>query len=193
MSIALVTGASRGIGRACALALAKRGYDVAVNYVSNEAAAQAVVAEIEALGVRSLAVRANTAELPEVKDMFRTVVREMGGLDVLVNNAGVVDDRYLMMLTEDSLTRSLDINIKGYFHCAQQAALKMFKKKSGVIVNIQAGAQIGPGRACRAVGREHRALAQNFNGYLLHHNALRVDSRRPTGRSGRMPASPECR
>lgn len=136
MSIALVTGASRGIGRACALALAKRGYDVAVNYVSNEAAAQAVVAEIEALGVRSLAVRANTAELPEVKDMFRTVVREMDGLDVLVNNAGVVDDRYLMMLTEDSLTRSLDINIKGYFHCAQQAALKMFKKKSGVIVNI---------------------------------------------------------
>ena len=136
MSIALVTGASRGIGRACALALAKRGYDVAVNYVSNETAAQAVVAEIEALGVRSLAVRANTAELPEVKDMFRTVVREMGGLDVLVNNAGVVDDRYLMMLTEDSLTRSLDINIKGYFHCAQQAALKMFKKKSGVIVNI---------------------------------------------------------
>ena len=136
MSIALVTGASRGIGRACALALAKRGYDVAVNYVSNEAAAQAVVAEIEALGVRSMAVRANTAELPEVKDMFRTVVREMGGLDVLVNNAGVVDDRYLMMLTEDSLTRSLDINIKGYFHCAQQAALKMFKKKSGVIVNI---------------------------------------------------------
>ena len=114
MSIALVTGASRGIGGACALALAKRGYDVAVNYVSNEAAAQAVVAELAALGVRSLAVRANTAELPEVKDIFRSGVREMGGLDVLVNNAGVVDDRYLMMLTEDSLTRSLDINIKGY-------------------------------------------------------------------------------
>ena len=58
---------------------------------------------------------------------------------------------------------------------------------------VQAGAQISPGRAGRAVGRERRALAQNFNGYLLHHNALRVDSRHPTGRSGRMPASPECR
>ena len=154
MSIALVTGASRGIGRACALALAKRGY-----YVSNEAAAQAVVAEIEALGVRSLAVRANTAELPEVKDMFRTVVREMGGLDVLVNNAGVVDDRYLMMLTEDSLTRSLDINIKGYFHCAQQAALKMFKKKSGVIVNISSVSSVLaiPGQSVYSATRSTRS------------------------------------
>ena len=142
MSVAIVTGASRGIGKACAVALAKRGYDVAVNYVSNEAAAQAVVQELESFGVRALAVKADTSDLPSVKDMFRTVVRELGGVDVLVNNAGVVDDRFLLMLTEDSLTRSLDINIKGYFHCAQQAALKMMRKKSGVIVNISSVSSI---------------------------------------------------
>lgn len=136
MSVAIVTGASRGIGKACALGLAKRGYDIAVNYASNDAAAQTVVEELTALGVRAIAVKADTADLAAVKDMFRTVVRELGAPDVLVNNAGVVDDRYLLMLTEDSLCRSLDINIKGYFHCAQQAALKMLKKKSGVIINI---------------------------------------------------------
>ena len=136
MSVAIVTGASRGIGRACALALAKQGYDVAVNYVSNEEAAKLVMEEVQGFGVRALTVRADTSDLPAVKDMFRTVVRELGGVDVLVNNAGVVDDRFLLMLTEDSLNRSLDINIKGYFHCAQQAALKMMRKKSGIIVNV---------------------------------------------------------
>ena len=136
MSVAIVTGASRGIGKACAVALAKRGYDVAVNYVSNEEAARSVAAEIESYGVRALTVRADTADLPSVKDMFRTVVKELGGVDVLVNNAGVVDDRFLLMLTEDSLDRSLNINIKGYFHCAQQAALKMMSKKQGQIINI---------------------------------------------------------
>ena len=136
MSVAVVTGASRGIGKACAVAFAKRGYGVAVNYASNEIAAQETVRELTALGVRAVAIRANTAELAEVKDLFRTAMRELGGIDVLVNNAGVVDDRYLLMLTEESLERSLDINIKGYFHCAQQAALKMMRKKSGVIINI---------------------------------------------------------
>jgi len=133
--VALVTGASRGIGHACAMKLAECGYDIAVNYVSNEAKAEEAVAEIKKLGRNAIAVKADTSDLKAVQDMFRTIQKEFGRIDVLVNNAGVVDDAYLLMINENSLTRSLDINIKGYFHCAQSAALKMMKT-GGKIINI---------------------------------------------------------
>lgn len=139
--VALVTGASRGIGKACALKLAEDGYDIAVNYNSNDVKAAEVVAEIEKLGRKAAAFKADTSDLKAVQGMFRDIQKEFGQLDVLVNNAGVVDDAYLLMINEDSLSRSLDINIKGYFHCAQQAALKMIKR-GGKIVNVSSVSSI---------------------------------------------------
>ena len=133
--VALVTGASRGIGRACAVKLAENGYDICVNYNSNEQKAAEAVAEIEKLGRKAIAVKADTSDLKAVQNMFREVTKAFQRLDVLVNNAGVVDDAYLLMINEDSLSKSLDINIKGYFHCAQAAALKMMKT-GGKIINI---------------------------------------------------------
>ncbi len=133
--VALVTGASRGIGRACAIKLAECGYDIAVNYVSNDAKANEVCAQIEKLGQKALSVKADTSDLKAVQNMFREIWKTFGRIDVLVNNAGVVDDAYLLMINEESLSRSLDINIKGYFHCAQQAALKMMKT-GGKIINV---------------------------------------------------------
>ena len=134
--VAIVTGASRGIGRACALRLAKDEIDVVVNYNSNEEEAMKVVNAIKDMGCDAIAVKANVANQKDVAAMFREAYKHFGHIDILVNNAGVVDDAYLLMLNNDSLDRSLDINIKGYFYCSQQAALKMFKQKSGRIVNV---------------------------------------------------------
>ena len=134
--VAIVTGASRGIGRACALRLAKDGIDVVVNYNSNEEEAMKVVNAIKDMGCDAIAVKANVANQKDVASMFREAYKHFGHIDILVNNAGVVDDAYLLMLNNDSLDRSLDINVKGYFYCSQQAALKMFKQKSGRIVNV---------------------------------------------------------
>lgn len=136
MKVAIVTGASRGIGRACALRLAADGMTVVVNYSHSEAAAAEVVEKIKAAGGDALAVRADVSNPAEVKEMFKTVWKTYGQIDILVNNAGIVRDEYLLMLTEENLDACLDLNIKGYLYCAQQAVLKMFRKKSGVIINM---------------------------------------------------------
>lgn len=179
MSTAVVTGASRGIGRACALELAKAGYDIVVNYVSNEAAAQEVVQAVENLGQKALAVQADTADLKAVQAMFRMISKEFDSIDVLVNNAGVVDDKYLLMLPEDSLERSLDINIKGYFHCAQNAALKMMRKKKGCIINMSSVSSVVaiPGQSVYsatkgAVNAMTATLAKELAQYGIRVNAV---------------------
>ena len=134
--IAVVTGASKGIGRACALRLAKDGMTVVVNYSHSDAEAAKTVEELKAAGGDAVAYKADVSDLNQVKDMFKFVSDTYGRVDVLVNNAGIVRDEYLLMLTQENLDKCLDLNIKGYFYCAQQVALKMFSQKSGVIVNM---------------------------------------------------------
>ncbi len=136
MKVAIVTGSSRGIGKACALRLAKDGFTVVINYSHSESEAKNVLNEIESFGGSGMIYRADVSKLDEVKSMMRDVSKTYGQIDVLVNNAGIVRDEYLLMLNPETLDKCFDLNVKGYFYCAQQAVLKMFRKKSGVVINM---------------------------------------------------------
>lgn len=136
MKVALVTGASRGIGRACALRLAKDGFTVVVNYAHSAKEAEAVLATIRENGGDGMIYQADVSRLDDVKRMMRDVTKAYGQIDVLVNNAGIVRDEYVLMLNPDTLDACFDLNVKGYFYCAQQAVLKMFRRKCGAIINM---------------------------------------------------------
>lgn len=133
---ALVTGASRGIGRAVALALAEAGADVAVNYVGREQSAEETAAAIRALGRRAVAIRADVSDAAQVEWMIQRVVEEFGRLDVLVNNAGITRDNLLIRMKEDEFNAVIDTNLKGVFHCTKAAARVMLRQRGGRIVNI---------------------------------------------------------
>lgn len=146
---ALVTGASRGIGRSIALQLAEEGYNVAVNYAGSKEKAEAVVEEIKAKGVDSFAIQANVADADEVKAMIKEVVSQCGSLDVLVNNAGITRDNLLMRMKEQEWDDVIDTNLKGVFNCIQKATPQMLRQRSGAIINLSSvvGAVGNPGQA----------------------------------------------
>lgn len=146
---ALVTGASRGIGRSIALQLAEEGYNVAVNYAGSKEKAEAVVEEIKAKGVDSFAIQANVADADEVKAMLKEVVSQFGSLDVLVNNAGITRDNLLMRMKEQEWDDVIDTNLKGVFNCIQKATPQMLRQRSGAIINLSSvvGAVGNPGQA----------------------------------------------
>lgn len=134
--VALVTGASRGIGRAIALELARQGADVAINYAGNEAAARDVADEIARLGRRALVVKANVADADEVETMVKQTIDELGKLDILVNNAGITRDNLLMRMKEAEFDEVIAINLKGVFNCTKAVTRPMMKARSGRIINI---------------------------------------------------------
>lgn len=146
---ALVTGASRGIGRSIALQLAEEGYNVAVNYAGSKEKAEAVVEEIKAKGVDSFAIQANVADADEDKAMIKEVVSQFGSLDVLVNNAGITRDNLLMRMKEQEWDDVIDTNLKGVFNCIQKATPQMLRQRSGAIINLSSvvGAVGNPGQA----------------------------------------------
>lgn len=133
--VALVTGGSRGIGRAIALRLAAAGADVAI-CARTEAAAVATAAQIAALGVRSLARAANVADGVQAKALVEAVLAELGGIHILVNNAGITRDNLLLRMKEEEWDEVLATNLKGAFNCCKAAVRPMMKARDGRIISI---------------------------------------------------------
>ena len=134
--IAVVTGGSRGIGRAVCLELARRGAHVALCYAGNEAAAKETVAACEAEGARAMAVRCDVSDESQVKALMDAALKEFGRIDILVNNAGITRDGLLMTMKEADFDAVLDANLKGAFLCMKAVSRPMMKQRYGRIVNL---------------------------------------------------------
>jgi len=134
--VAIITGSSRGIGRAIAEAYGENGASVVVNYSSSQKAAEEVVNKIQGFGVRSIAVKANVAKKEEVERLVQAAIGEFGRIDILVNNAGFTRPAMMMRMTEDEWDQVLDIHLKGAFLCSQAVARHMKEQKSGKIINV---------------------------------------------------------
>lgn len=146
---ALVTGGSRGIGRSIALALAKEGANVVINYTSNEESAAKVVQEIESFDVKAMAVKANISKAEDVKEMMDKIEESFDGIDILVNNAGITKDNLFVRMKEEDWDQVMDVNLKGIFLCTKAVVRKMIKQKYGRIINMSSvvGVAGNPGQA----------------------------------------------
>jgi len=134
--IALVTGSSRGVGRAVALGFAKEGANVVVNYTSNEKAANEVVEAIQSIGTKAVAVKADVAQKSDAESLVKTAIETFGRLDILVNNAGFTRPAMMIKMAEEQWDEVVDIHLKGAFLCSQAAALQMKEQNSGKIINV---------------------------------------------------------
>lgn len=134
--IALVTGASRGIGRAVAFELASRGAFVIINYAQNESAAREVLSEIENSGGKGLVCQFNVSDFLKVQDEINRIGEELGGLHILVNNAGITKDGLLLRMREEDWDSVFSVNLKGIFNCTRAAAKIMIKQRFGRIINV---------------------------------------------------------
>ena len=145
----LITGGSRGIGRAIALAFAEEGTNVIINYTSDEENAKDVIKEIEKFGVKGLAVRANISKAEEVNSMFDKIKEDFDMIDVLINNAGITRDSLFIGMKEKDWDEVIEVNLKGMFLCTKAVIRKMLRQRYGRIVNISSvvGVVGNPGQA----------------------------------------------
>ena len=132
----IITGAARGIGRAIALECARRGANIAINFVKSQAQAEDLKSEIESLGVRALAFQCDVGELKAVREMVNAVKKEFGAIDCLVNNAGLTRDKVIVMMTEEDWEQVIRTNLTGPFNFIRAAVFMMMKAKRGAILNI---------------------------------------------------------
>ncbi|SHI65980.1 3-oxoacyl-[acyl-carrier-protein] reductase [Clostridium amylolyticum] len=134
--VAIVTGAAKGIGRAIALRLAEDGMNIAINYRSNDVEANNLVDEINKLGVRAIAIKADISDFAQAEGLIKDTLKVFGRIDVIVNNAGVTKDSLLLRMTEESFDSVIEINLKGTFNCIKHVTPVMLKQKKGKIINI---------------------------------------------------------
>ncbi len=176
--VALVTGAAQGIGKAIGLLLAQRGADIAVSDINLEKAEE-TVREIETLGRRAMAMRANVAVHDEVERMVQGMIDRFSRIDILVNNAGIARDKLLLRMTEEDWDLVLDINLKGTFNCTKAVIRYMSKQRSGKIVNIASvvGAMGNAGQANYSASKAGvigftKTIAREFAGRGINVNAI---------------------
>ena len=153
--VALVTGASRGIGRAIALRLAQAGADIALIYASNGQAAQEAAGQVEALGVRALALRADVSDFAQAQAAYAQVKEALGAPDILVNNAGITRDGLAMRMSQADFDRVVQVNLNGAFYLTRAALPDFVRRRSGRIINITSvsGLDGNPGQANYAASK----------------------------------------
>jgi glucose 1-dehydrogenase len=139
--VALITGASRSIGRAIALAFAREGADVAINFIKDTGAAEETAAKVRACGRHALLVRADTSQRSDVEAMVQTIMRNFGRIDVLINNASILKRTPFLEITEEEWDSILAVDLKGYFLVGQAVAREMANRRSGVIINMSSASQ----------------------------------------------------
>jgi 3-oxoacyl-[acyl-carrier protein] reductase len=134
--VAIVTGASRGIGRATALELARHGTSVVVNYAGSKERAEQVVVEIKELGSDAIAIQADVANAEQVQALVKETIDTFGRVDILVNNAGITKDNLMMRMKEDEWDDVINTNLKGVFNCSKAVTRQMMKQRYGRIINV---------------------------------------------------------
>jgi glucose 1-dehydrogenase len=176
--VALVTGASRGNGRAIAIGFAREGANVAINYRTSESEALSTLEAVAATGRRAIVVQADTSNSSQVDAMVARVIGEFGRIDILVNNAGVLRRTPFLEITEQEWDMILDINLKGYFLVGQAVARGMVKRGGGVIINVSSVNQLRAGRDVTHYGASKGGVGQLTRqmAYELAAHGVRVNA-----------------